>query len=171
MKVVVDTNVPVVANGKSEQASPECVRRCVVRLNRITKTGKVVLDDKWLILKEYMANLNSRGQPGPGDAYLKWVLSNHENPRFCEKVQLTYRGTSGQDFEEYPSNPELVNFDPDDKKFIAAAMAHSDKPPILQATDAEWWSLRDHFEAAGVTIDFLCEDDIRTICERRNPRV
>jgi hypothetical protein len=169
MKVVVDTNVPVVANGKSKQASPECVRRCVVRLNEITKGGKFVLDDNWLILKEYMANLNSRGQPGAGDAYLKWVLSNHGNPKMCEKVQLTLKGTSEAGFEEFPANPELEGFDPDDKKFIAVAMAHPDKPPILQATDAEWWDLKDHFQVAGVTIDFLCEDDIRATCERRSP--
>jgi len=52
MKSVVDTNVPVVANGRSKQASPECVKTCVARLERLTQKGHLVLDDKWLILKE-----------------------------------------------------------------------------------------------------------------------
>jgi len=167
MKCVVDTNVPVVANGRSEQASPECVKACAVRLRELTRSDKLILDDNWLILKEYMANLNSRGQPGAGDAFLKWVLTNYSNPDRCELVRITSSGTCETDFAEFPTNSELEGFDADDKKFIAVAMAHPEKPPILQATDAEWWDLKEHFRAAGVTIDFLCEEDIRMISERQ----
>lgn len=169
MKCVVDTNVPVVANGQSEQASPDCVSACAVRLRELTRSDKLILDDGWRILKEYKRRLRSEGQPGAGDAFLKWVLTNYSNPNRCELVRITSSGACETDFAEFPINPELEGFDADDKKFIAVAMAHPEKPPILQATDAEWWDLKDHFQTAGVTIDFLCEDDIKAICERRRP--
>ncbi len=72
MMVVVDTNVAVVANGHSEQASQDCVRNCAERLYQITSgSKKLVLDDQWRIIGEYRDNLRSSGQPGVGDAFLK----------------------------------------------------------------------------------------------------
>lgn len=168
MIVVVDTNVPVVANGRSEQASPECVKDCAVRLRQLTGKGKLVLDDGWLILREYMDNLRSSGQPGSGDAFLKWVLSNYRNPKFCELVKITPKNSSKTDFEEFPTDPKLKNFDVTDKKFVAVAFAHPDKPPILQAVDTGWWEMKEPLGAAGVTIDFICEKDIRSILRRKD---
>jgi len=170
MKCVVDTNVPVVANGRSEQASPECIRACAVRLRELTHSDKLILDDGWRILKEYKRRLISEGQPGPGDAFLKWVLTNYRNPDRCELVTLTPKDSSETDFEEFPSDPELKNFDPDDRKFIAVAVAHPNRPRILQATDAEWWEMRDALKKAGVTIDFICEEDIKAISRQRETR-
>ncbi len=164
MKFVVDTNVPVVANGKSQQASPECVKTCAVRLNELTRKGKLVLDDKWLILKEYMANLRSSGQPGPGDAFLKWALTNLKNPSRCNLVSITPTNSS---FREFPPAPALQSFDPNDKKFIAVANVHPEKPPILQAVDTGWWSMREHLRRAGIIVDFLCEADIRSAAGKR----
>ena len=167
MRVVVDTNVPVVANGKSEQASPKCVKNCAVRLRKLTQKDKLVLDDSWLIIKEYMANLRSSGQPGSGDAFLKWVLSNYSNPKLCELVQITPKNSAEMDFEEFPSDSALENFHSTDKKFVAVALAHPDKPPILQAVDTEWWKMREELGLAGITIDFLCENDIKLILKQR----
>lgn len=168
MTVVVDTNVPVVANGKSEQASPECVKNCAVRIKQLTTNGKLILDDKWLIIKEYMAHLKSSGQPGIGYAFLKWVLTNYRNSNFCEMVTITPKNSSETDFEEFPCDPALENFDPADKKFVAVALAHPDKPPILQAVDTEWWQMKEPLYVAGVTIDFLCEKDIKLLMRKKS---
>ena len=168
MTVVVDTNVPVVANGRSEQASPECVKNCAVRLRQVTTKGKLILDNRWLILKEYMTHLKPSGQPGSGDAFLKWVLTNYRNPDFCELVRITPKNSSETDFEEFPSDPALNNFDTTDKKFIAVALAHPDKPPILQAVDTEWWKMKEPLGVAGVTIDFLCEKDIKLLLRKKS---
>ena len=55
MTVVVDTNVVVVANGKSQQASASCVTTCIERLQQIiVGEMKLVLDDNWRILGEYI---------------------------------------------------------------------------------------------------------------------
>jgi hypothetical protein len=128
--------------------------------------GRLVIDDKWLILKEYMANLKSSGQPGNGDAFLKWVLTNYRNPQRCEMVSITPKDGELTDFEEFPCICGLAGFHSDDRKFVAVAMAHPQHPPIFQAVDAEWWELRDHFTEAGVTVDFLCPGDIRAVSER-----
>jgi hypothetical protein len=168
MKSVVDTNVPVVANGRSKQASPECVKACAVRLGELAQKGRLVLDDKWLILKEYMVNLRSSGQPGVGDAFLNWVLTNRCNPRLCEQIAITPKNSAKTDFEEFPADPALKDFDPTDRKFVAVAVAHPDRPPILQAVDTKWWEMKEPLLEAGVTVDFLCEEDIRSILCRKS---
>jgi len=167
MTVVVDTNVPVVANGKSEQASPECVKNCAVRIRQLTKEGKLVLDDRWLIIKEYMSNLRSTGEPGTGDAFLKWVLTNRSNPNRCELVKITPKNSSESDFEEFPSDPALENFDPTDRKFVAVALAHPNRPAVLQAVDVRWWEMREALSTAGITIDFLCKADLEKMAGRK----
>lgn len=113
--------------------------------------GILVLDDQWLILGEYMKNLRSQGQPGIGDAFLRWVLTNQMNPSRCEQVSIS-TGSGG-----FPVVPDsLLDFDPSDKKFVALSLAHPDQPAILNATDTDWWHFRDELAAAGVVVEFLC---------------
>jgi hypothetical protein len=163
--VVVDTNVAVVANGRSEQASPDCVLNCARQLRRITSGAeKLVLDDQWMIIREYQSNLRFSGQPGVGDAFLKWVLTNRYNAERCELVSITLIiDESGMTFEEFPSDPALSGFDRDDRKFVAVALAHSQKPPILEAVDTGWWVFRKALCRNGVKVKFVCEDDIRRL--------
>ena len=162
MTVIVDTNVAVVANGGSGQASEECEETCINRLQEIT-TGeiKLVLDDHRRIIEEYRGNLSPHGQPGVGDAFLKWVETNWTNPRWCDLVPITSADGLENEFEEFPIDPALVDFDPDDRKFVAVALAHPEQPPILQAVDSQWWDFRDALHRSGVTVEFICEADIQ----------
>ena len=161
MTVIVDTNVAVVANGGSGQASEECEETCINRLQEIT-TGeiKLVLDDHRRIIEEYRGNLSPHGQPGVGDAFLKWVEINWPNPKWCDLVAITPVDDSENEFEEFPDDPALAGFDPDDRKFIAVARKHPENPPILQAWDRQWWDFRDALSQNGVRVEFICEDDI-----------
>ena len=162
MRVIVDTNVAVVANGGSGQASEECEETCINRLQEIT-TGeiKLALDDHRRIIEEYRGNLSPHGQPGVGDAFLKWVETNWTNPRWCDLVPITPVDGLENEFEEFPDDPALEDFDPDDRKFIAVALAHLEKPPILQAVDSKWLDFRDALHRSGVTVEFICEADIQ----------
>jgi len=162
MTVVVDTNVPVVANSRSGQASPDCVLVCLQRLDRITRTGRVALDDQWRIIREYQANLRSSGQPGVGDAFLKWILTNLANPERCELVSITPVGDE-TNFQEFPSDTALRRFDPSDRKFVAVALAHSQHPPIIQAIDSKWWEFRIPLRRNGVKVEFLCQQDLQRL--------
>lgn len=162
MAVIVDTNVAVVANGQSPQASPNCVDTCINQLERIIRgEEKLILDNRWIILSEYMRNLRSSGEPGAGDRFLLWLLRNKDTQ--CDLVSITPIDNSENDFEEFPSDPELDGFDPADRKFIAVACAHSARPPILQAVDSEWLNFHDVFRQNGVTVKFICEDDIQRL--------
>ena len=164
MKVIVDTNVPLVANGKADQASEDCVETCIDELLNITAGNvKLVLDDLRRIIGEYRNKLNPGGFPGVGDAFLKWVEINWANPQQCDLVSITPTDDLEANFQEFPTDPALADFDPDDRKFIAVALAHPEKPPILQALDTAWWHYRDALHQNGVTVDFICEDDIRSI--------
>lgn len=159
--VVVDTNVVVVANGRSEQASSDCVETCGERLEEIMHGEvKLVLDNRWIILREYMQNLRSNGAD-VGDRFLGWLLVNKDER--CDLVPITPVDGSENEFEEFPDDPALDSFDPDDRKFIAVACAHPEKPPILQAVDSQWLDFHNAFRRNGVTVAFICEDDIQRL--------
>ena len=159
--VVVDTNVVVVANGRSEQASSDCVETCGERLEEIMRGEvKLVLDNRWIILREYMQNLQSNGAD-VGDRFLGWILVNKDTQ--CDLISIAPVDGSENEFEEFPDDPALEGFDPDDRKFIAVACAHPEKPPILQAVDSQWWDFRDAFRRNGVTVEFICKDDIQRL--------
>ena len=164
MKVIVDTNVPLVANGQADQASEDCVEICIDELMKITEGDvKLVLDDDRRIIGEYRNKLNPGGFPGVGDAFLKWVEINWANPQQCDLVSITPIDDLETDFQEFPADPALQDFDPDDRKFIAVALTHPEKPPILQAVDRAWWNYRGVLQRNDVTINFICENDIRSM--------
>jgi len=164
---VVDTNVPVIANGKSPQASPECVVACVERLQQLLMTGRLVLDDGRRIIREYQANLRSGAQPGFGDAFLKWVLTNHTNPARCERITIHEMSGPAEDYREFPNDLALAFFDPADRKFVAVALAHREHPPIWVAVERDWWNFRNPLADAGVGVEFLCEDDMKRLLRTR----
>lgn len=157
---VVDTNVPVVANGDHPQAREPCVQACVLALRDIATHGMLVLDDKGCILGEYRDNLRSSGQPGPGDAFFKWAWDNQGQPERCEPVPITpVNGT----FREFPDDPALARFHPDDRKFVAVALASQHGPEVLNAVDSDWWQFQDALRANGVNVHFLCPEQFDRI--------
>jgi len=153
MPVLVDTNLPIVANGNAPQATTSCVAACAARLQRVQREGGLVLDDGWRILREYMRNLCQAGEPGVGDAFLRWVLTNRTNPGRCILVHL--RESNGT-FLDFPRDPELQSFDLSDRKFVAAALTHHCRPPILNATDSDWWHSLAALRRNGVSVEFVC---------------
>lgn len=163
MKLVVDTNVAVVANGEHEKASRQCIAGCAQQLTELTSRGTLVIDDQWRIIGEYQRHLRSSGQPGVGDAFLKWVLTNRTNPLRIDCVSITPFGDDPGNFEEFPQNEAFKGFDPDDRKFIAVSCAHEERPPVLQAFDSKWWGFRRAFQEEGIHVKFLCETDIKGI--------
>ena len=154
--VVLDTNVAIASNGKTDQAGPACVDKCIKRLRRVRADEKVVLDDGGQILEEYRRRLSPSGQPGPGDAFFKWLWTQQGNPGLCQKVAVT--PDDEWEFEEFPHDDELLGFDRRDRKFVAVAMASGQSPPIVNATDTDWRSYRTALERFGIHIEFLCPE-------------
>lgn len=156
--IVMDTNVAVVANGRTPQAGDRCVGTCIETLLTIRERYRVLLDGPGLILNEYRLNLSPSGQPGPGDAFFKWLWDNQVNPEHCRQVLITQTGDDRRNFEEFPDDPDLADFDPSDRKFVAVALASKEQPPILNAADTDWWEHREALNRHGVEIRFLCPE-------------
>ncbi len=171
--VVVDTNVAVVANRRGQpQPSLNCVQACANRLLQLQQAGRVAIDNRWLIIREYRNNLNESGQPGIGDRFFKWVLTNRNNPTWCEQVAITPLDNDEEVFQEFPADEALSKFDRSDRKFVAVALAHPQHPPILSALDTDWWEARHALSRNGVTIDLLCPNELEQLqlAKRQRPR-
>ena len=173
--VVIDTNVILVAKGMSEQAWDECVAACQERLDKIIDgTEKVVIDDKRIILGEYIDYLDdddSTTNERNGGHFLEWFIRNYQNPEQCVQVRIT-PSEDGVGFEELPE--AFTEFDSDDKKFIAVAVMYEDehhqKVTILQSVDSQWYGSQEVFAENGLVVEFLCEENIRHLYERREQR-
>lgn len=157
---VVDTNVPIAAN---RAVSPEdipkeltaCVSACRTAIECIVNDGGLVMDEGDEIFNEYLDNLSLGGQPGLGHKFMKWVHDHRWNPDKVTQVRIVKNGNS---YNEFPNHVGLRNFDPSDRKFVAVANAHPEKPPIMQATDSKWWGWNDALDKVGITVRFICPD-------------
>jgi len=153
--VVIDTNVLVVANHRHENASMDCIARCIDALIE-ARNNQVFIDDGQRILDEYRGHCSHSGQPGVGDAFFKWLWDNQGNEHHCRKVAITPH--EKREFEEFPDDACLDGSDRNDRKFVAVAVASNEESPILNASDTDWWDYREPFERNGIHISFLCEE-------------
>jgi len=155
MSVVIDTNVLVVANGGHPPASNDCVLACIEALDA-ARAGVVLVDDGGRILAEYAHHASHAGQPGVGDRFFKWLWDHQATAESCFQVSITDNADRG--FAEFPDDPELAAFDRNDRKFVAVALASAVQPPVLNASDSDWWDFRDPLTAAGVHVRQLCPE-------------
>lgn len=157
---IVDTNVPIVANENSQQASPECVTACIEMLETVVE-NTTSIDDGMLVLTEYMNNLSLAGQPGAGDFFMKWIHENQAVNDRVERVSITPTNTDSPSFEEFPDDPDLANFDLSDRKFVAVARESELDPVVLNAVDSDWWDDRIALKNNGVQVQFLCPEQFQ----------
>ena len=165
--VVIDTNVLLVANG-GPSYTRVCTLECAKQLLEIQKSGCVVLDHGYEILREYAKNQPNVGQPGIGLEFWKWLLNTKGSSDHCEFVTITQIHPSG--YREFPSHDGLLNFDPSDRKFVAVSVVHDDRPPILQATDSKWLQWNSALKDCGVLVKYLCPEEIKVRYEKKIKR-
>lgn len=158
MHYLIDTNVAIVANGKSS-ANPACVLAAIERLEKLIAGEILILDDAEHILTEYRRHLSPSGQPGTGDQFYRWVYEQAAyNPQHCEQVTLEIAEDGS--FAAFPTAAELAKFDLSDRKFVAASRTHHARPPIVNATDTDWHEHRDALGRHGVQIEFMCPEEM-----------
>jgi hypothetical protein len=155
---VIDTNVVLVANEQHPSVSHDCIVECSLNLQKIMQQGCIALDDNYRILSEYQKKTQPRKGKRPGDAFVKWVLRNICNPKYCELVILQEHPERG--FSSFPDDSELLDFDSSDRMFVAVAIAHNSHPPILEATDSKWVNWAPALKRHGILVNFLCKNDI-----------
>jgi len=159
--VVVDTNVAVTANSRTEQADAACVLACLNELELTRRSRRIILDNVGLILTEYLKQKPHGFPQGPGDAFLVSVHDNQANPAHARIVTITQIVGDSEQFAEFPNDPDLSKFDPPDRKFVAVAVASGDDPPILNATDNDWCEHKQALERNLVRVKFLCPQLMR----------
>lgn len=152
---ILDTNIPVLANGTDDDELYDLSDDCIDILMQLKSRGGLVLDDGNVIFDEYRANLRLSGQPGMGDQFMKWVHDHRWNENYCQLVSINCRDASNQIYEEFPDHPELADFDVSDRKFVSVSNAHQDKPPIMQAVDYKWWGWKSALKEVGIDVRFL----------------
>ena len=168
-KCVVDTNVPKIANLATNpkplsDVPDSCIEECIKAVEQISRNGGLVLDDNGEIFTEYINNLSLSGQSGVGDAFAKWVNDNQWNPQKVDRISIS---KTGENYDQFPCHVDLQEFDKSDRKFVAVANAHPEKPPILQATDSGWWGWKDALNETGISVKFLCPDYVKEKCAEK----
>ncbi|HBT77559.1 MAG TPA: hypothetical protein DEB39_11710 [Planctomycetaceae bacterium] len=166
-KCVVDTNVPKISNlavdlDGIEKELMNVVEEAARAVEWFTEqTGVLILDEQEEIFEEYLNQLNSSGQPGLGDAFMKWVCAHRFTDGKCERVPIN-KDRREKTYDEFPIHEGLKDFDPSDRKFVAVANAHPEKPPILEGTDSKWWGWKDALADVGIAVVFLDEKYVKT---------
>lgn len=166
-KVIIDSNVLLVADNLHDDISSQCVINCVNFLEGITDSGTVVIDNSWIMLTEYQRKTKPSQPKHAGDVFLKWLHQNKGNATRVEQVAVTEK--SPQIFNEFPDPDNQLDFDSDDRIFVAVANAHPEKPPIVQAADCKWLDWWRAFLEHDVEIDFICKDDVAEFYKRKFP--
>ncbi|RMF25887.1 MAG: hypothetical protein D6765_09780 [Bacteroidetes bacterium] len=165
---VVDTNVLATANGKNPEAGLHCQGQCVDLLLSFTQDRRLILlDEGYLILSEYSRYASSSGQPGVGDAFLKWLHEHQANPECVRWLSITPNDNrqSWRKFEEIPEKKGLKGFDRSDQKFLAVALVFSMQrgcsSVIHNATDSDWKNFQEPIEKLGIRLHQLCPEALR----------
>ena len=149
----VDTNVPIVANGRHDgdrPLAPACREASIRFLMQILRAkDRIVLDDEGEIEREYRRYLNPKGQPGVGDRFFQRVLSD------CDRVRLPKRKDG--EYADLPQPLIDAGFDPSDRKF--AALAKREGIPLVNATDSDWINAKSLLDDSGIRVEFVCGCD------------
>jgi len=155
---VVDSNVLIAANGKSEQANDACVEKCIDVLLEVRTATSLALDDGDEILAEYARYCSHSGQPGVGDEFFRWAFDNQYTS--CHRIHLTI--DEDRVYQEFPDTPDLERFDRSDRKFVATALGCVPTATIYNAVDSDWSQSAPALAAAGVPVIELCPDCLKS---------
>lgn len=153
---VVDTNVPIVANGRADGGSlpsKTCRLAAVEFLSSLVAKGRTVLDLAGAIQEEYRRYLNPRGQPGVGDRFYLEVINS--TPKRILRVNLPTNADGS--YKDFPRDASLRAFDQSDRKF--AALARRRKVPVANATDSDWLDFKAALSAHHIEVKFVCGCD------------
>ena len=165
-KSIVDTNVPKTANKSlqpdrlTDKQFIMCIINCIDLIDQVIQKGGLVIDAGDEIFDEYRQQLSMSGQPGIGDRFMKWVHDNRWKFPDEDRVSITKQGVT---YQEFPEHMDLKQFDYSDRKFIAIANKHLDKPPIYQATDSKWFGWCNALKECGIQVQFLCTEYIKSL--------
>lgn len=150
---VIDSNVPIVANGRDTGSSPptlECRIAAIEFLLEVVKEGRIVVDFAGEVQREYRRYLNPKGEPGVGDRFYQTILNSHPNRVIRLELTLDVNG----EFHGLSDRLKASSFDRSDRKFVAlAAISNS---PVVNCVDTDWIEHSEILNNDGVSVVNLC---------------
>ncbi len=150
-RVVVDTNVLIVANGRDKTpADRACEISCIEAIEKAIAKQIVLLDQSGLIMEEYELYCSHAGQPGVGDVFFKFLHDREHSDMNVRRVSVKKTPDEEGGFANLPPNDLDVN----DRKFLAVAKASNGC--VLNATDSDWREHAKFITSLGVPVRELC---------------
>lgn len=163
---IVDTNVPLVAQGTANQMSGSCEMNCAEFLEKLFQGHfKLVIDSNYHLIGEYEKKMNKGSQVQYGNRFLKWIYTNQANTLKIKTVEIEQ--IDEFNFAEVPQSLIDINFDNSDRKFVAVAIANKNLAPIVQAADSKWIGWEEALTNEGITIYFLCKEELQVIYQTK----
>lgn len=151
-KHVVDTNVPIAANGRNVDISLECRLSCIDFLEDLSGNGTLVVDLEGEVEAEYRRHLGD-GLPGVGNRFLQFFFS-----QAAHRVERVSVRRNKAEFD-VKFKGALRRFDHSDRKF--AALSIKTRAEVAIACDSDWLEHADALQRLGVRLNFLCGRDRR----------
>lgn len=155
MNVVVETNVPIAANGRETHASLACQYTCTEFLEKLASpksNTSIILDEQGMILDEYRHYLNYKGQPGVGDMFFKYLHDHMYLDKKVKLVPISPITDETRGFSELPVNP----IDKSDRKFLAVAIVANAN--IINAMDTDWHEKAVFVDLMKIKVQQLCPE-------------
>lgn len=168
-KYIIDANVALLAGTPVSKIPTDqlvCARECARFIKNFLNDpeARLVLDDAGRILKEYR-NANKIGE-APNLATMFCVWAHQRMP--VESQDFVHLDEIAQnEYEMYPNDEQLKSFDPPDRKYIALAYKHPEKPPIVEASDSKWWGIKEALKKYGIDLIFIDEEYIKKKFEQK----
>lgn len=152
MEVIIDTNVALVANHQNANVKQDCQDRCIQFLIDAKNNYVVLMDNGDEIRAEYARAIEQSRPYNLGALFLIHLYQNLYNPQRVRLVNL--QKTVNSEFADFPSTPELANFDPSDRKF--AALSRNTGVAVTNAVDSDWADSIVALNANNINVVFLC---------------
>lgn len=160
---MIDTNVFLLAGTKVADVPDDqllCYKKAVLFLKSFMSDKYfVLLDIEGRVIKEYKKAFSISSYPNMATVFFNYAM---EHARY---ISLKEKATD--EFEVYPANKEIREFDSPDRKFIALSYNHLEHPSIIEATDSKWWGIREALKENGITVIFVDEEYIEEKYNRK----
>lgn len=162
-KYIIDANVILLAGTSVKDVPREqliCAKKCLEFVKKFMEhpEASLVLDAEGRILREYRRAYTLSNSPNMATVFSIWV--HQHMPKNAEDF-VSLKEIREHEFENYPESEKLKKFDPPDRKYIALAYNHKERPPIVEASDSKWWGIREDLENNGIKILFIDEAYIK----------
>ncbi len=168
-KYIIDANVALLAGTPVSRIPADqlvCARECMRFIRDFINNpeSRLVLDDEGRILKEYR-NANNVGEaPNLATMFSIWA---HQHLAMESQDFIHLDEIAQNEYKEYPDDDQLKAFDPPDRKYIALAYKHPEKPPIVEASDSKWWGIKEALKKYKIELVFIDEEYIKKKFEQK----